>query len=83
MPDPKATQNRFDDDIVVDINLQHIVYDQSAREYYNTRTDIFLCEDDIAYLKLRPYSEIPSPLPHPLPANYFVTWDAQKDQENA
>jgi hypothetical protein len=69
---PPASQNRFDDDIVVCINMQHIVYDTLQKEYYNTRTDIFLSDDDITYLKLRPYSKIVSPLPNPLPENYFV-----------
>lgn len=67
----KDSQNRFDDDIVVCVNLQHIVYDVTAKEYYNTKTDIFLSDDDIAFHKLRPYSDIVSPLPEPLPENYF------------
>lgn len=75
----KSSQNRFDDDIVVCINLQHIVYDQSQREYYNTNTDIFLCEDDINFHKLRPYSEITCPLPHPLPEGYFL-WQPTKSE---
>ncbi len=65
------TNNRFDDDIVVDLNLQHIVYDPQQKEYYNTRIDIFLCEDDIAFHKLRPYHLIPNPLPSPLPEGFF------------
>lgn len=70
----KSDQNRFDDDIVVSINLQHVVYDQSQKEYYNTQTDIFLCEDDITYHKLRPYDKITSPLPSPLPEDYFTNF---------
>lgn len=65
------TNNRFDDDIVVDINLQHIVYDQQQREYYNTQTDIFLSDDDIMYYGLKTYNQIPTPLPSPLPEGYF------------
>ena len=55
-----------------------IVYDSSESEYYNVRTDIFLSEDDIKYHKLRPYEHITSPLPDPLPENYFVEWDREK-----
>lgn len=73
-----ASNNRFDDDIVVDINLQHIVYDPKQGEYYNIRTDIFLSDDDIAFHELRPYSEIPYPLPHPLPEGYFKSCDKNK-----
>ena len=69
--DPSVTSNRFDDDIVVCPSLQHIVYDAQQMEYYNTQTDIFLCEDDIMYHGLRPYSDISCPLPSPLPDNYF------------
>lgn len=49
-----------------------IVYDPDQREYYNTRSDIFLSDDDIVYYKLRPYTLIVSPLPSPLPENYFT-----------
>ena len=52
----------------------HIVYDSDSREYYNVRTDIFLSDDDIAYHKLRPYTHITSPLPVPLPENYWLDW---------
>lgn len=51
--------------------MQHLVYDQAQREYYNRRTDIYFSEDDISYHKLRPYSSIPQVLPFPLPNNYF------------
>jgi len=68
-----STNNRFDDDIVVDINLQHIVYDPNACEYYNSRIDIFLSDDDIAFHKLRPYDQITCPLPSPLPERYFTS----------
>lgn len=50
----------------------HIVYDPDQREYYNCRTDIFLTEDDIAFHKLRPLSQITCPLPSPLPEGYFT-----------
>ena len=66
--------NRFDDDIVVCLSLQHIVYDPQQKEYYNTKTDIFLSDDDINYHKLRPYANITTPLPDPLPTNYFKEW---------
>lgn len=48
-----------------------IVYDRVLREYYNRTTDIFLCDDDIKFYKLKPLSEIPIVLPKPLPDNYF------------
>lgn len=51
-----------------------IVYDVGQREYYNRKTDIFLTDDDIAYYKLRPYSLITTPLPDPLPFDYFTRW---------
>lgn len=51
--------------------MQHLVYDQAQREYYNRQTDIYFSEDDISYHKLRPYSSIPQVLPFPLPNNYF------------
>lgn len=66
--------NRFDDDIVVSTDLQHIVYDTKQHEYYNIESDIFLAEDDIKFYKLRPYSKIINPLPVPLPKNYFTRW---------
>lgn len=72
-PDPSKA-NRFDDDIVVCVTMQHIVYDSSQKEYYNTQTNIFLDDDDIAFHKLRPYRKILSPLPNPLPENYFKEW---------
>lgn len=52
-------------------HLIGIVYDPQQREYYNIKSDIFLTEDDISYHKLKPYSEITSPLPNPLPTDYF------------
>ena len=51
--------------------MQHLVYDQTQREYYNRQTDIYFSEDDISYHKLRPYFSIPQVLPFPLPNNYF------------
>ena len=53
-----------------------IVYDPLQMEYYNTKSDLFLSDDDIAFHKLRPHSEIPTPLPSPLPEKYFVEWKA-------
>lgn len=55
--------------------LSYIIYDSDSREYYNTRTDIFLSEDDISFHKLRPYDKITTPLPYPLPPNYFTDWN--------
>lgn len=52
-------------------DFYHIVYDSLQREYYNNQTDIFLSDDDVNFYNLRPYSEITSPLPSPLPDNYF------------
>lgn len=52
----------------------NIIYDSEQREYYFTRIDIFLSEDDIIYHCLRPYSHITTPLPSPLPENYFTEW---------
>jgi len=52
--------------------VYHIVYDPLQREYYNCRTDIFLTDDDIMFYKLRPYDKITTPLPNPLPVDYFV-----------
>jgi hypothetical protein len=57
-----------------DHQLNHIVYDVQQHEYYNSRTDIFLNDDDISYWKLRPYSLIPNNLPSPLPPDYFLDW---------
>lgn len=59
-----------------------IVYDPAQREYYNTRSDIFLCEDDIKFYKLRPYSHIQIPLPKPLPPDYFSKWDHDANKDN-
>jgi hypothetical protein len=53
----------------------HIVYDPSQREYYNCITDIFLTQDDISFYKLRPDSKITSPIPYPLPEDYFTNWE--------
>lgn len=50
-----------------------IVYDPKQREYYHTKSDFFLTDDDILFYKLRPYDQITSPLPSPLPDNYFLT----------
>lgn len=54
--------------------IPNIVYDSLQREYYNIHTDIFLSDDDIAFYKLRPYTHITSPLPNPLPKDYFKNW---------
>ena len=53
----------------------HIVYDSIEHEYYNIRGDLFLTEDDIKFYKLRPYSHITTPLPTPLPENYWLDWN--------
>ena len=50
-----------------------IVYDTDAREYYDKTTDFFLTDDDIKFYGLRLYKDITTPLPNPLPENY---WDA-------
>jgi hypothetical protein len=63
--------------IITEGTTVHIVYDPFAREYYNKRTDIYLCEDDISYHRLRPYSEIPASLPlitKEDPVGYFYNW---------
>ena len=57
-----------------------IVYDPKQREYYNAQTDIFLSDDDISYLQLRPYDKITTPLPEPLPVDYFTRWEADETQ---
>lgn len=49
----------------------YIVYDPKQREYYNTRTDIFLSLEDIEAFKLKPYSQLPTPLPKSTPPEYF------------
>ena len=54
-----------------------VVYDPLQREYYNHRTDIFLTDDDISFLKLRPYTHITNPLPNPLPVDYFTNWEKE------
>ena len=50
----------------------YLVYDPLQREYYNSRIDIFLTDDDTSFHKLRPYDKITTPLPSPLPADYFT-----------
>ena len=55
--------------------IKHIVYDPQQREYYNKDTDIFLCEADIKYHELRPYSHIVTPLPVYTPRDYFTNLD--------
>ena len=55
----------------------NIIYDSDTREYYYTKIDIFLSDEDIAFHRLRPYSAITSPLPSPLPENYFTNWTAE------
>lgn len=64
---------RYDRDIKI-LDELGIVYDPSQKEYYNNRIDIFLTEDDISFHKLRPYDKITSPLPSPLPSDYFTNW---------
>ncbi len=56
-------------------HIQHerIVFDPDQREYYDKHNDIFLSEDDIKFYGLKPYDHITTPLPTPLPENY---WDA-------
>jgi len=53
---------------------QKIVYDSKQHEYYNISTDIYLTEQEIANHKLRPYDKITTPLPAPLPKDYFTKW---------
>lgn len=52
---------------------KRIVYDPIQHEYYDKTNDIFLTEDDIKFYGLRAYKDITTPLPSPLPENY---WDA-------
>jgi len=59
------------------------VYDPKQREYYNNRTDIFLTEDDISFLELRPYSLITTPLPDPLPEDYFCNTEQWRKDETS
>jgi hypothetical protein len=68
-------RNKTDIQVYPDDHRDHIVYDPEQREYYNWRTDMFLSEDDISILKLRPYDKITTPLPNPLPPDYFYYWD--------
>lgn len=50
----------------------HIVYDIHEKEYYNTESDLYLSSLlEIEGLGLKPYSKIETPLPDPLPENYF------------
>lgn len=71
-----SLRNNTDISVLKDRNeVYHIVYDPLQREYYNIRTDIFLSDDDIKCYKLRPYDKITSPLPNPLPQDYFVKWE--------
>lgn len=60
-----------------DDRLDFLVYDPQQREYYNWRTDFFLSDEDISVFKLRPYSQITTPLPSPLPPDYFTNWEPQ------
>lgn len=53
---------------------RNIVYDPLQREYYNNHNDIFLSDEDVDFYKLRPYDKITSPLPTPLPDDYFTNW---------
>ena len=70
-----ARLNQFDIPCFPSDHICHsrIIYDTDAREYYDKTTDIFLSDDDIKFYGLRLYSNITSPLPSPLPENY---WDA-------
>ena len=55
----------------VKTHIEGILFDTVQNEYYNHHTDIYLTDDDIEYMNLKPYSELTSPLPKPLPKNYF------------
>ena len=67
--------NTFPEDIIIPELAEHgIVYDSIEMEYYNTKTDIFLEDDDIKFYKLRPYEKLDSILPNPLPADYFFNF---------
>lgn len=70
-----ARPNQFDIPVFPPNHVCHkrIVYDPDACEYYDKTTDIFLTEDDIKFYGLRAYKDITTPLPSPLPENY---WDA-------
>ena len=71
-----SLRNKTDIEVLKDPNEVYIiVYDPLQKEYYNIRTDIFLSDDDISYCKLRPYDKITSPLPSPLPQDYFTKWE--------
>lgn len=48
-----------------------IVFNEQDREYYNNKSDLYLTEDDISFHGLKPYDQIPLPLPYPLPDNFF------------
>lgn len=69
-------RNKHDHAVYPEAHPMHdcIIYDSDSREYYYTKIDIFLSEDDIAFRGLRPYSSITTPLPTPLPENYFTDW---------
>ena len=68
--------NTFPEDIPIPQLAEHgIVYDSIEMGYYNIKTDIFLCDDDIKFYKLRPYDKLDSVLPNPLPADYFFNWE--------
>lgn len=71
----RPVRNNSDFKVFPELHVQYhrIVYDSVACEYYDRQNDIFLTEDDIKFYGLRPYSAITSPLPDPLPENY---WDA-------
>ena len=70
-----ARHNQFDVQVFPPDHVCHnrIIYDTDAREYYDKTMDIFLSDDDISFYGLRLYPNITSPLPSPLPENY---WDA-------
>jgi len=54
------TPSRFPlEAIFSDPQLSHIVFDHSNNEYYNKQTDIYLSDDDIAYLYLPPTALVP------------------------
>lgn len=59
------------------IMYDRIVYDSDAREYYDNYTDMFLTEDDIKFYGLKPYEQIPTPLPEKITIEF---WDAAPEE---
>lgn len=58
-----------------------IFYDTIEGQYYNARTDIYLCEDDVLHHKLRPIELVDISTPYS--NDYFLVWSREGSIRNS